>query len=111
MRLSHTRLSDLRISDARISDLRTSDLRISHVRISHVRISGARLSHVRISVVGGRRERLLDRAGVDPTDQVEDRACLVVGTTGPRPAERLLAAGGPARLALDVEVPGSDWQL
>src|SRR6202042_612032 len=41
-----------------------------------------RLSHVRVAVVGRRDQQFLDGPGVDPADQVEDRACLVVGAAG-----------------------------
>src|SRR5580698_5087791 len=63
-----------------------------------------RLSHVRVAVVGRRDELFLDGPGVDPADQVEDRARLVVGAAGPGPAERLLADDRAGRLVVDVEV-------
>src|SRR5215469_16352439 len=52
------------------------------------------LAHVRIAVVDRRHERLLDRPRVDPANEVEDRARLVVGPAGPRSAERLLSDDG-----------------
>src|SRR5580692_12898661 len=61
-------------------------------------------AHVRVAVVGRGDEQLLDGPGVDPADQVEDRAGLVVGATGPGPAERLLADDRAGRLVVDVEV-------
>src|SRR5450756_1571011 len=61
---------------------------------------------MRITVVGRRDERLLDRAGRDPADQVEDRAGLVVGAARPGAAERLLADHRAGRLVVDVEITG-----
>src|SRR6202012_2427685 len=61
-------------------------------------------AHVGVAVVGGRGEQLLDGAGADPADQVEERARLVVGAAGPGAAERLLADDGAGGLVVDVEV-------
>src|SRR5881275_1928634 len=36
--------------------------------------------HVRVAVIGGRHERLLDRAGGRPAQQVQRRAGFVIGT-------------------------------
>src|SRR4051812_43934530 len=59
---------------------------------------------MRITVVRWRDERLLDRPSGDPADQVEHRACLVVGAACPGAAERLLADYRPGGLVVDVEV-------
>src|SRR5215471_15655317 len=64
------------------------------------------LAHVWITVVGRRHERLLDRTGGDPADEVEHRAGLVVGAARPGAAERLLADDRAGRLVVDVEVAG-----
>src|ERR1700756_3300135 len=61
-------------------------------------------THMWVTVVGGRDERLLDRPGGDPADQVEHRARLVVGAAGPRAAKRLLADHRAGWLVVDVEV-------
>ena len=60
--------------------------------------------HVRVAVVGRRDERLLDRAGRRPAQQVQRRAGLVVGARGARPAERLLPDHRAGGLVVDVEV-------
>src|SRR6185437_6140538 len=65
-----------------------------------------RSAHVRVAVIGRRHEQLLDRPGVDPADQIKDRARLVVGAAGPGAAERLLADDGAGGLVVDVEVAG-----
>src|SRR6266700_621161 len=62
------------------------------------------LTHVRIAIVGRRGEQLLDRAGIDPSGQVEQRTGLVVGAAGPGPAERLLTDDRAGGLVVDVEV-------
>src|ERR1700744_1459402 len=61
-------------------------------------------AHVGVAVVGGRGEQLLDGAGADPADQVEERARLVVGAAGPGAAQPLLAGGRGGGLVVDVEV-------
>src|SRR5207247_10833718 len=60
--------------------------------------------HEWIAVVGGRHERLLDRARAYPTDEVPQRACLVVRAGSACAAERLLADDRAGRLVIDVEV-------
>src|SRR5919197_4179252 len=60
--------------------------------------------HERVAVVGRRDERLLDRAGAHPADQVPHRARLVVRPRRARAAERLLPDNGAGRLVVDVEV-------
>src|SRR5215813_3925201 len=67
-------------------------------------------AHVRVSMVNGRYERLLNRAGVDPADQVEDGSCLVVGAACPGPAERLLPDDSSGGLVVDIEVAGREPQ-
>src|ERR1700679_3848414 len=67
-------------------------------------------AHVRVPVVGRRDEQLLDVAGADPADQVEDRAGLVVGAAGPGTAEGLLPDDRPGRLVVDVEIAGAEAQ-
>ena len=62
------------------------------------------LRHERILVIARRRERLLERARVDPADEVQLRAGLVVGAGSARAAERLLADDRTGRLVVDVEV-------
>src|SRR6266566_8891295 len=62
--------------------------------------------HERIAVVGGRQERLLDRSRAYPTDEVPQRACLVVRAGSACAAERLLADDRAGRLVIDVEVAG-----
>src|SRR5215472_15189141 len=62
-------------------------------------------AHVRVLMVDGRNEGLLDRAGVDPADQVEDRPGLVVRAASPGTPEGLLPDNGSGRLVVDVEVP------
>src|SRR5260370_22866859 len=61
-------------------------------------------AHVRVAVVRWRDEDLLDGPGVDPADQVEDRARLVIGAAGPGAPERLLADDRPGRLVVDVKI-------
>ena len=68
------------------------------------------LTHVRVAVVGRRGEQLLDRAGVHPADQVEDRTRLVVGPAGPGAAERLLPDHRARRLVVDVEIARGEPQ-
>ena len=63
-----------------------------------------RSAHVRIAIVGWRDEQLLDRAGIHPAGQIEDRARLVVGAAGASAAERLLANHCAGWLVVDVEV-------
>src|SRR5437899_61140 len=67
--------------------------------------------HEWIAVVGGRHERLLDRARAYPTDEVPQRAWLVVCAASPCAAERLLADDRAGRLVVDVEVAGGVAQL
>src|SRR5690606_25248869 len=64
------------------------------------------LLHVRVAVVGRRRERLLDRPGADPAEQVVVEAGLVVRAARTGAAERLLRDDGAGRLVVDVEVAG-----
>src|SRR5689334_11655466 len=79
--------------------------------MARISASGARsgislLSHEGISVVDGRRERLLDRAGADPAGQVQLRTSLVVRPGGAGAAERLLADDGAGGFVVDVEIAG-----
>src|SRR5207244_5548003 len=60
--------------------------------------------HERVAVVGRGHERLLDRTGAHPTDQVPHRARLVVRAGSARAAERLLTDDGAGRLVVDVEI-------
>src|ERR1022692_324793 len=64
--------------------------------------------HMWISVIDRRDEQLLDGPGIDPADQIEDGARLVVGAAGPRAAEGLLADDLAGRLVVDVEVAGGE---
>src|SRR3954453_13210916 len=61
-------------------------------------------AHVGIGVVGRRDQRLLDRPGAGPAQQVLRCAGLVVGAAGPRAAERLLTDDRAGGLLVDVEV-------
>src|SRR5438874_4216099 len=62
--------------------------------------------HIRVAVVDRRRVRLLDHAGADPADQVEERPRLVVGAGGAGATERLQPNDRAGRLVVDVEVAG-----
>src|SRR4051795_5610700 len=64
------------------------------------------LGHERIPVVGRRHERLLDRAGARPPDQVPHGAGLVVGAGCAGAAEWLLPDHRAGRLVVHVEVAG-----
>ena len=66
--------------------------------------------HVRVGVVGGRDERLLDRPGRRPAQQVQRRTCLVVGARRARAAERLLSDDRAGGLVVDVEVARGEAQ-
>ena len=57
-------------------------------------------------MIGRRDERLLDRPGRGPAQQVQRRTGLVVGARCAGAAERLLADDGPGGFVVDVEVPG-----
>ena len=74
----------------------------------HVAITSS--SHVRVVVVGGRDERLLDRPGRRPPQQVQRRTGLVVGARRAGTAERLLADDGAGGLVVDVEVARREAQ-
>src|SRR5450755_3425293 len=63
-----------------------------------------------ISVIDRRYEQLLDSPGINPADEIEDRARLVVGAAGPRAAEGLLADDRSGRLVVDVEVAGGETE-
>src|SRR5690349_6192355 len=67
--------------------------------------------HEGIAVVGRRHERLFDRPGADPADQVPHRARLVVRAGRARAAERLLPDDRAGRLVVDVEVAGRVLEL
>src|SRR6266487_208939 len=58
------------------------------------------LTHMRIAVIDRRHEQFLDRAGVDPPDQVEDRARLVVGAAGPGSPNGCWPTTAPVGLSL-----------
>src|SRR5262245_3196265 len=62
------------------------------------------LGHEGVAVVERRAERLLDRAGAHPPDEVELGARLVVRARSPRAAERLLAHHRARGLVVHVEV-------
>src|SRR6267143_1438338 len=67
--------------------------------------------HERVAVVGRGRVRLFDHPWAHPADQVEERACLVVGTGSARASERLHPDDRAGRLVVDVEVAGCVDQL
>src|SRR5262245_15803416 len=62
------------------------------------------LGHERVAVVERGVERLLDRAGAHPADEVELGARLVVGAGAARAPEGLLAHDRARGLVVDVEV-------
>ena len=67
-------------------------------------------AHVRIGVGRRRHERLLDRAGAGPAQEVLRRAGLVVGARGAATPERLLPDDRTGGLVVDVEVAGCEPQ-
>ena len=69
------------------------------------------LLEVRIAVVGRGNKSLLDHARGDPTDEVQDAACLVVGAGSAGSAERLATHNCSGRLVIDIEVSGSCAKL
>src|SRR6476620_2279212 len=73
--------------------------------VGELGISPLLLGHERVLVVGGGRERLLERPRAGPAHQVELRARLVVRAGPARAAERLLPDHRTGGLVVDVEVP------
>ena len=59
----------------------------------------------RVAVIGGWRQRFLDRPRADPAEQVEVGPRLVVGSRPARTSEWLLSDHSAGRLVIDVEVP------
>ena len=69
-----------------------------------------RLSKERIAVVRGGDVGLLDTAGADPADEVEDTAGLVVGAGCASAAEGLATHHCACRLVVDIEVASAMTQ-